>query len=86
MAGVGVTHLKRNIYDAFLRFAQQLSREAHSQIDVVTRRRIACGALEKTLKVKLTQRCLRRQPIKAEVLGDVFGHPIRNLSQLKTGQ
>ena len=79
MAGIGIAYFKGNLHYALLRFAQQSSREVDAQIDVIARRRHAQGALEQAIKMKLAQSRLRRQPIKTEVFGDVFGHPVGDL-------
>ena len=46
MAGVCVTNIERNIHHALLRFAKQLSRDVHPQIDVMAERCETHGALE----------------------------------------
>src|SRR5437867_11239086 len=76
MAGIGVADVKRDVHDALIRFAEQAFCLIHPQIDVIARRRRARGALEQAIKVKLAQPNLSRQPIKVELFGEVFGHPV----------
>ena len=82
MASTSVTHLKSNGHNTLLRFAEQSSRSIHPQIHEIARRGHARGAFEQAVKVKLAESRLSCQVTKAELFGEVFGHPVCYLLNL----
>jgi hypothetical protein len=86
MAGIGVAHVQCDFHYALLCFAEQSARCIQPQFDLVVRRRHAHGIFEKAVEVKFTQASLCRQPVKVELFGDVFRHPISDLPELVAGQ